>query len=245
MVDLPSVLKRSVRRVYNVIYDEIFFWKRAKKHGVRREIVDWIEAFVVAAVIYFIVMPVLLATSSPAVVVSSCSEKGYMNVGDVVIVQGVSVADINAPEVVVDAYRGFVPIFEEGEVKAINISGRVVRLNRSADVVVYYAYPSGYQIIHRVFAKVRTPDGYLLITKGDANPWPDQMGRVGDQFVVCVDENVGCVSTPVNQRMLAGKVIWGLPFIGHVKLFFCDLTFGLLCEGHANAGTNYQYVLSC
>lgn len=244
------------------IKEKLIFWKRKEKpkrkprtfmEKVWLEVKDWLMAFIVAAVVYFIILPMALGTSSPMVVVSSCSEKGYMNIGDILVIQGVDIKDINAPLVEIDRYRGFTPIFEKSggftpvlrnnEVTKIEISGNIVELNRSNDIIVYSAYPSGVQIIHRVFAKVRetSRDRFLLITKGDANPIPDQMSSTG---TICVDENVGCISTPVSQRMLIGrKIIFPIPLLGHVKLFFCDIF--PFCDGHSNLGTNYAYTLSC
>jgi len=209
-----------------------------------QEIKDWAISFIVAAVVYFIILPAILGTSSPGVVVASCSEKGYLNIGDILVVQGTSIQNINAPEVVVDNYQGFTPILDKnGEVTEIIVGDKQVSLNRSNDIIVYSAYPSGVQIIHRVFVKIKTSDGYLLLTKGDANNLLDQMTQTGES---CIDENIGCISTPITQRMLIGKkVLIPVPLLGHVKLFFCDLTLGKLCDGHSNLGTNYQYSLSC
>jgi len=215
-----------------------------EKFSASQEIKDWAISFVVAAVIYFIILPAILGTSSPGVVVASCSEKGYLNIGDILIVQGTSIKDINAPEVVMDRYEGVTPILDENEeVTEIIIGDKQVSLNRSNDIIVYSAYPSGVQIIHRVFVKIKTSDGYFLLTKGDANTALDQMTQTGEN---CIDENIGCISTPVTQRMLVGKkILIPVPLLGHVKLFFCDLTLGKLCDGHSNLGTNYQYSLSC
>jgi len=215
-----------------------------EKFSASQEIKDWAISFVVAAVIYFIILPAILGTSSPGVVVASCSEKGYLNIGDILVVQGTSIKDINAPEVVMDRYEGVTPILDEnGEVTEIIIGDKQVSLNRSNDIIVYSAYPSGVQIIHRVFVKIKTSDGYFLLTKGDANTALDQMTQTGEN---CIDENIGCISTPVTQRMLVGKkILIPVPLLGHVKLFFCDLTLGKLCDGHSNLGTNYQYSLSC
>jgi len=208
-----------------------------------KEAMDWIVAFVVVSLVYFVILPAILNTSVPLVVVSSCSEKGYINVGDVLVLQGVAIEDVNAPEVYVPQYTGFSVVSTGNEATSIKIGNEVVNLNRSNDIVVYVAYPSGAQIIHRVFAKVKTDNGYLLITKGDANPLPDQMSPDGTN---CVTENTGsCVSTPITKNTLIGKAVFGVPLLGHVKLFFCDITFGLICEGHSNAGTQYQYVLNC
>ena len=225
-------------------------WKRPpqekKPFTWQGELKDWVIAFIVVAVVYFIVLPAILGTSVPLVVVSSCSEKGYLNVGDVLVLQGIAIEDIKAPEVYVEKYTGFEPVFSEGttgEITAVIIGGETVTLNRSNDIIVYVAWPSRKQIIHRVFAKVKTNQGYLLLTKGDANQALDQMAPNG---AICVTENPGnCISTPITQQMLVGKNLFGVPLLGHIKLFFCDITFGVFCEGHANAGTNYHYVLNC
>jgi len=214
-----------------------------KKIEAKQELKDWLLSFLVAAVVYFIILPVVLGTSSPGVVVASCSERGYLNIGDILVVQGVNIKDIIAPEVEVDRFTGFTPVLENGEVTKIVIGDRTISLNRSNDIIVYSAYPTGTQIIHRVFAKIKANDGYLLLTKGDANIALDQMTENGD---VCIDENIGCLSTPVTQRTLVGKkILIPIPLLGHVKLFFCDLTLGKLCDGHSNIGTDYQYLLTC
>ena len=242
----------KIKSTFVKIKEKLFFWKKKKKpekkpktfmEKIWFEVKDWVLAFVVAAVVYFIILPMTLGTSSPMVVVSSCSEKGYMNIGDILIIQGVDIKDVNAPLVEVDRYRGFTPIVENNEVTKIDISGNLVELNRSNDIIVYSAYPSSAQIIHKVFVKIKetSRDRYLLITKGDANPILDQMSSTG---AMCVDENIGCISTPITQRMLLGrKIIFPIPLLGHVKLFFCDIF--PFCDGHSNLGTSYEYILSC
>jgi len=243
----------KIKSVFVKIKEKLLFWRKKKKpekkpktfaEKVWFEMKDWVLAFVVAAVVYFIILPMALGTSSPMVVVSSCSEKGYMNTGDILIIQGVDIKDVNAPLIEIDRYRGFTPIVDENnEVTKIDISGNLVELNKSNDIIVYSAYPSRAQIIHRVFAKVKetSRDRYLLITKGDANQIPDQMSSTG---VMCIDENVGCISTPITQRTLIGrKIIFPIPLLGHVKLFFCDIF--PFCDGHSNLGTSYEYILNC
>jgi signal peptidase I len=227
-------LKESIRR-------ELFFWEG---HGLGQEVKDWLSAFIVAAVAYFIILPALLGTSSPAVVVSSCSERGYLSIGDIIVVQGVSIKDVVAPEVQVVTFDSFTPVFDaDNKTTAIIVGNTTVPVNASNDIVVYNAYPSGAQIIHKALARIKTPSGYLLLTKGDANPIPDQFGSKGP----CIGQNAGyCISTPITQKMLVGrKILVPIWFFGHVKLFFCDLTFNKLCEGHANLGTAYNYTLGC
>lgn len=244
----------KIKSIFAKIKEKLFFWRKKKKpekkpktftEKIWFEVKDWVIAFVVAALVYFVILPLALGTSSPMVVVSSCSEKGYMNTGDILVIQGVDIKDVNAPLVEVDRFRGFTPITDDetNEITKIDISGNIVELNRSSDIIVYSAYPSRAQIIHRVFAKIKetSRDRYLLITKGDANQIPDQMSGTG---AVCVDENIGCISTPITKRMLLGrKIIFPIPLLGHVKLFFCDIF--PFCDGHSNLGTNYEYVLNC
>ena len=215
-----------------------------KKIDANQEVKDWAVSFLVAAVLYFIILPAILGTSSPGVVVASCSERGYLNIGDILVVQGISIKDIKAPTVEVDKFTDFIPIpNDNGEITQIVVSGKAVSLDRSNDIIVYSAYPSGVQIIHRAFAKIKAGNGYFLLTKGDANSLLDQMTQTGD---VCIDENIGCISTSISQNMLVGRqVLIPIPLLGHVKLFFCDLTLGKICDGHSNLGTNYQYSLSC
>ena len=215
-----------------------------KKLDAGQEVKDWAVSFLVAAVLYFIILPAILGTSSPGVVVASCSERGYLNIGDILVVQGISIKDVKAPLVETDRFADFTPVMDSnGEVTQIVVSGKAVTLDRTSDIIVYNAYPSGVQIIHRVFAKIKAGDDYFLLTKGDANSLLDQMTQTG---YACIDENMGCISTPVTQKRLVGKqVLIPVPLLGHVKLFFCDLTLGKLCDGHSNLGTNYQYSLSC
>ncbi len=220
-----------------------FFWKRKKEYDWKDEIKDWITSFIVVAVIYFLILPAILGASSPMVVVSSCSEKGFLNIGDVIIVKGTSIKDIKAPEVQANSLE-FTPVFDGKKFIGVNISGKIITPNSSNDIVVYYAFPSRTQIIHRALAKIKVKDKYFLITKGDANPIPDQIMVYNNTAYSCITENYGCISTPVTQKMLVGKKIGPrIPIVGHVKLFFCDIM--PFCYGHSNPGTGFKYKLSC
>ncbi len=218
--------------------------KPKEKYDWKEELKDWIVSFVTVAIIYFLILPAILGTSSPLVIVSSCSEKGFLNIGDIVIVKGVKAEDVKAPLVNAPHYTGFTPVFEGEKFVGINISGEVIKPNESNDIIVYYANPSGSQIIHRVLARINTSNWILLVTKGDANPVPDQLGIVNGKLVECVSENLGCISTHVNEKMVVGKKIGpAIPLLGHLKLFFCDVM--PFCQGHSNAGTGYEYKLWC
>ncbi len=62
------------------------------------------------------------------------------------------------------------------------------------DVVVY---SRGKYIVHRVIAKSETTDGFTVITKGDANTYPD--GRI-------------------SYKQVKGKVVIIVPYVGVLKL---------------------------
>lgn len=222
-----------------------FFPRKDKKpFSLTDEVKDWIISFVIAAVVYFVLLPAVLGSSSPMVVVSSCSEKGYINIGDILIIQGVNIKDIVAPTINVSSFDNFTYEFNQNqEITRIFVDGTPIALDRNSDIIVYSADPSRAQIIHRVFAKIydQTAQKYYIITKGDANQIPDQISRTGG---TCVKQNTGCITDAITQENLVGKRVFvNVPFLGHVKLFFCDIT--RLCDGHANLGTNYEFKLSC
>ncbi len=219
--------------------------KPKKPFSIVEEFKDWIYSLVIAAVIYFILLPAILGTSSPMVVVSSCSEKGYINIGDILVIHGIDIKDIVAPTANVSQFNDFTYEFNQNnEIARIFVNSIPLALDRNSDIIVYSARPSGAQIIHRVFAKIydQSTQQYYLITKGDANNVPDQLSRNGG---TCVKSNIGgCISDAITKDNLVGKkILVNVPLLGHVKLFFCDIT--RLCDGHANLGTNYQYKLSC
>ncbi|MBS3060746.1 MAG: hypothetical protein J4432_04545 [DPANN group archaeon] len=204
------------------------------------EIKDWLFSFVVAASVYFIILPLILNTSTPAVVVSSCSEFPYLNIGDIIVVKGSNISEINAPLVEIDTYNGLTQLSNNRSQSTFQIGNQAISASPQNDIVVYSAYPSRNEVIHRALVRVQTNSGELLLTKGDANNLPDQMTK---QLQSCIDENIGCISTPVTQETLRGKHVMTLPLLGHVKLFFCDIM--PFCDGHANIGTGFEYKLYC
>ncbi len=218
--------------------------KKKKKTTVSEEVKDWIVSFIIAATIYFIIMPAVFNSSSPAVVVSSCSEKGNLDIGDIIFVAGVKVKDINAPMVNIDGKLEIEPVIENPDlIDKLLINGQLVEFDNDNDIAIYTSRPYNYQIIHHAFAILNISNQYILLTKGAANPMPDQLGK----GAICISENPNlCLSTAIDDNLLVGRrVLPTVPLFGHVKLFFCDITGNMLCEGHSNAGTAYEYMLTC
>ncbi|MFC2174747.1 hypothetical protein ACFLQ2_02645, partial [archaeon] len=67
-----------------------FLKKRYNLKGWKAEAVDWGIGFLEAALFYFIILPLVLGTYPPAVVVQTCSMTGTYNVGDVAVLMGTS-----------------------------------------------------------------------------------------------------------------------------------------------------------
>ena len=236
---------------------KLIFKKEKKKTTIKQEIKDWAISFVVAAVVYFIVLPASLGTTTPMVVVSSCSEAGYLNIGDVLVIKGLEIEEIKAPLVEMNSLDfkalnqnsleySTNDLMNNEEITQISFNGKIVDLNRSNDIVVYNTNPFFGQVIHRVFAKIKVKDKYYVITKGDANTVIDQIGFTdkGNSYYCYTENPRTCVSTLVTDEMLVGKKVFiRIPFAGHIKLFFCDIM--PFCDGHSNIGTNYEYKLTC
>jgi len=230
---------------------------KPEKYDTFQEIKDWTISFIVAAVVYFLILPIFLHTTSPLVVVSSCSEKGVLDIGDILVIQGVSIKDIKAPTVKSDNLNFLVlnqknqpynysDLQDNIEATKIAVGNKIIDLNKSNDIVVYNTKPFIGQVIHRAFLKIKKANNYYLITKGDANPIPDQMGfMTPNSQYQCQTENPGaCISTLINDKMIVGKkILFRVPLLGHVKLFFCDIM--PFCEGHSNVGTGHVYKLYC
>jgi len=227
-----------------------FLKRRLKLKGWAAELADLAGGFIVAALVYFVIAPVILGATPPAVVVQSCSMEGYHNVGDVVILRGTSFDSIEAPlvELQVPLDYNIIPNNISAETQSLVFpNGQSVVLDEKGDVIVYDSVTSGIQIIHRVAAKVRASDGEFLITKGDANNLPDSVrvecaaweevpeGKKCTQIDstvsrLCTEEDKGwpgCLATPVTMDKVAGEQLMIVPLVGHVKmLFFHVATLG-------------------
>ncbi|MCD6522667.1 MAG: hypothetical protein J7K68_02875 [Candidatus Diapherotrites archaeon] len=220
--------------------------------GWKAELVDWIVGFGVAALLYFVILPMILNAYPPAVIVQSCSMKGTLNVGDIVVLHGASFDEIHAPLVVLNTTFDYsiLPNNITQETKTLVFpDGQTLPVEKTGDIIVYNSKTSGIQIIHRVIAKVKAKDGNFYITKGDANKLPDSVRiecaeweQIGNEkrctklsstiSRICNESDVGwpgCLATPVTDADIIGKEIFWIPFLGHIKLIvFHILTLGTM-----------------
>lgn len=88
---------------------------------------------------------------------------------------------------------------------ALIIGNHTVMQNYSNPIIVYKTTPNdsfGGDIIHRLYAVIRTGNGYYFLTKGDNNPGIDvQFGNY-----------------PIPQPDVVGYVVLDVPFLGYLKL---------------------------
>ncbi len=240
-----KILKKGLKKFIGLFTSDEKEEPETKKEWIKREGKDWAISIAVAVVIYFVILPAILNTSSPLIVVSSCSEEPYLDIGNVLAIQGTQVKNVKAPTI--DLQSNEINYSFNAQKETLTINGKDLKKNESNEIVVYYSNPGGSQIIHRALAKIKTQNQQYLLTWGDANPIPDQLTqkKMKGKRRLCLQNNPGaCISTPINNKMLVGKKLgWRVPLLGHVKLFFCDIF--PVCEGHANQGTDYEYKLTC
>ena len=168
-----------------------------------------------AALAIWVILCLVLQTSSPIDVVTSCSMVPVLERGDLIVVQG---GQINAPGV---NFSGSLPqmygrkspctIERDGTpssalcTSAITVNNQSFGFNSSNDVIVYQANPSSYGlIVHRAWLALHDETGKtFFVTKGDNNQVIDYEG--GIQFP--------------ERSEVHGKVLARIPYVGLLKLF--------------------------
>lgn len=178
----------------------------------------------------------LLQTASPLVIVVSGSMLPTMARGDVVLLHGVSGAELNVQEVVLDgvdvsktSLQDLATIQSLGNgvwqltFKSTNQSIQIPKQGTS-DIVVYVSKQRGIEIIHRAVAKIRSNGKYYLLTKGDNNLSLDQdCGKVDEAIPGLISTQKLCPSPyPISMELVKGKALGWLPYVGYVKLFLFD-----------------------
>ncbi len=231
-----------------------FLKKRYSLSGWKAEAVDWGVGFAEAAIFYFIILPLVLGAYPPAVVVQSCSMAGTYNVGDIAVMVGAPFGSIRAPLVNASSlnYSIYPNNISEQTQELIFPGGQKVPVTKKGDIILHISPINGEQIIHRAIAKVITPQGRFIITKGDANPIPDSAKIECAEWVqesggmrctkirstvshICTSADKGypgCLSTPVPEGKVLGKAAFTIPLLGHVKMLFMHI----ITLGHGYPG---------
>jgi len=145
------------------------------------QLIEWIVylvfAFVFAIALYAL-LGLILWTKNPLVIVVSGSMEPNLYRGDVVMLHGLDPQQIKGETIALDINPEGKTLAQLAEVDYANqkiiFGDQSIPLNQSGDTIVYYSDLSGVQIIHRVVAKLDTPQGIYLLTKGD-NPQTNQL----------------------------------------------------------------------
>jgi len=249
--------------------------KLTKKQRIKREAKDWGISIAVALLIYFVILPALLGTTTPLIVVSSCSQEPHLNIGDILIIRGTKMEDIEAPTITVEDQFNYT---YDNHTNTLTINNQEVTPNTNNSIVTYLPNPTGTQIIHRALVKIKFTEQAepiqgeeILLTQGDANKLPDQITRteVNGKKALCLDyTSKGMILQPQHDpgtqdsdlilsqdpgicisTPVTEQRIVGSKIGPRVPLLgHIKLFFcdiAPICEGHDNPGTNYEYTLTC
>lgn len=193
--------------------------------GIKYGVIDILQSLIFA-VAALIVIGLVLQTSSPLDINVSCSMRPYMERGDFIILKGFE--NTNIPTITLANYSDWRKIDVLKKPCNVTVSDRKIsRLctygveynnttiyeNRENPIIIYSprkndTFVETGNIVHRVFAKITTPEGDFLLTKGDNN--------------LSLDQEAG--NEPVAIKQVHGQILFKIPYIGYVKLF----AFGLI-----------------
>ena len=176
----------------------------------KQNILEFAYALVFAVAAWFL-LGFFLQTDSPINVVTSCSMLPTLERGDLIFIRGgvenaptaiASVGEMQAAQVhkaLCIAGKNSVPCTDD-----VRMANQTIRENNNNDIIVFNPKPTGPGLlIHRVFARVETPEGIFFLTKGDNNPVLDQEnGRFNF----------------VSEKDVKGRVVLRIPYVGYLKL---------------------------
>ena len=163
----------------------------------------------------WVIICIVLQTSKPMNVVTSCSMLPVLHRGDLVFLQG---GQINAPTAQISSslkasdvsYVNCTVNFFNGSkaqvpcTSAIRAGAKEFPTRTQNDIIIYDAEPTAYgAIIHRSVLWLAAGNQSFLLTKGDNNPGLDQQSGI----------------SPVTTDRINGKVILTVPAIGYLKVF--------------------------
>lgn len=167
------------------------------------------------AVAAWVIVCIVLQTSKPMNVVTSCSMLPVLHRGDLVFLQG---GQVNAPTAQISSslkaadisYVNCTASFFNGStakvpcVSSIHVGSKDYPAKTQNDVIIYDAEPAIYgAIIHRSVLWLAAGNQSFLLTKGDNNAILDQQSGI----------------SPVTADRINGRVLFSIPAIGYLKVF--------------------------
>ena len=228
-------------------YVDLFVMPRVKRitdSGSVEFIVNVFFALLFAWIIYFL-LGVIFQTTTPLVIVYSASMESTFFRGDVMALNKANDFDNYGGLIVLDRNIGNVAV---NDFATVNYDGRLLKSitffdssgqkeffpSQVGSIVVYSAYPSGLPIIHRALVKIVARDGNFVLTKGDnsvTNPTFDE--DCGSISIGLERPQKNCITLyPIPVNSLQGKVFFGIPKVGCVKLWLIDDLASIIFTGN-------------
>ena len=242
-IDPDFYIKKFTTLVHGEFEKEPLHWK------IFDWTVDIIVYLFLAVAIYHI-LGWALNTPVPISTVTSGSMEPTLYRGDVVIVQGVNIKDLHVPVVEISkdiknvmlsdiaeityAAPGYCdallqpnhtlyvkcPQTEQIRFKNTTSGPKTIDINRDGEIIVYHSDYLQKDIIHRAVVKIKTPEGWYVLTKGDNN---STNTMIDQDCIQKIDgyrlDHPWCITLyPTPQSEVKGKVLFKIPYIGYIKL---------------------------
>lgn len=240
MVAISMSGKMSIRKKLSYLDPFTYVDVLLEKLGLNdNKVVSWlfylVFALVFALAIYY-AAAFALNTAYPMMIVISGSMEPVMYRGDVVVLQGISPSGIKAEEVALDLDLKQLPMADfasaDYNAKTITIGGKTIPLTTEGSIIVYTSAHRQIPVIHRAVAKIKTPNGYYFLTKGDSinNRTIDQdCGKItlykdsGSGAITRISTQRDCVTLfAVHESEIHGVSVFRIPLIGYAKLLIFD-----------------------
>lgn len=204
-----------------------------KKKNLSNKYSDFIVFIIYALFLAFIILKLIaliLGSHQAAMIVVSGSMENYLNIGDIVVlfnpekinttyidlnrnINGVAINEYLKPNYVIEG--------NTIKIKDLNVSGQIVDLNKTADIVIYYSPLQKKEIIHRVVLGINALDGTYYITKGD-NEKTNFVLDADCRFSLMTSQGLQTVNClypyALKKENILSKYLFKIPYMGWIKL---------------------------
>ena len=231
-------LKENLKWLDPFTYVDLYVMPKLnpQKSEVISTIVYLVFAFVFAFVLYNF-FGFVLGTQAPLVIVVSGSMEPVMYRGDIVVISGAKLEELNVPQVELNNFdldqtplanyampvcvekdsgrqESCENLLQQGtgpfETTAVKFSEtQTVNIHKDGEILVYNS-SLGQPVIHRSVVKIKGLDKTYVLTKGDS------------VFNPLIDQQAGITSGALTQDQIVGKAIFRVPLLGYIKLLLFD-----------------------
>ncbi len=208
-------------------------------------IVYIVFAFIFAYALFFL-LGVLLATKNPLVIVLSGSMEPIMFRGDIIMLQGLSFEQINAPQIDLDrnlrnsflssfaevqcigvnnsiktelaSCNEFIKLFQERKIDSNQFVAKKISFNNGEEIAV----TTKGDVVVYFSNSLNRPIIHRVVAKIKARDGLFLLTKGDSTQNPLLDQQTEISPLPVNAKEIDGKAILTIPLLGHVKLIFFD-----------------------